>query len=842
MNAGAAVGAGARPSCCSSTIALDANCGGGGSSSSTRHRSTTATGRGGASASGSGEELERRFAAALRSEFEHFSEQLIGRLVQEFRPHGSKGEDCPGKPHSFYLPPLPSPPGPHDPECHLPPASANAAVDHVAEHNAACGAGSNDAHLPVSVLVAPFMLGAGPQPHLPREQCVMRQNEDIARLVQPAQQPLKLCGEVTTNCQDSTSDGMMPGCDASPMVFPVTGCNGGELAVAEAEGEDLVFNEDAPSPERLQRQNQVERVAPRSYRSLELSSYMSAMMARVEAEKHPIVRAVKVSRTEVTKALAALTHDPLHIFVKLYRDPMKELGFFVSSKCFSAVQSSVIIANTIYMGFDAEILLDNAFRRLEGEPETHWPATPEDAFIAFFMLEITLRVLVDGLNFVLGEEKTWNLVDLFLVVSSVFDRLGGVGSNLSVWRVLRVFRLVRLLKILRYIPLLDSLRTMAFGIVSCVVPLWWALVVICIITFAFVVFLMGGIGAHLGTLALGTGMSNEHTVMLHEKWGSMYKAWRCLFESTTGGVDWVQVALPLKEIHEGYYLVIALYIVFMTLGVMNILTSFFVDGAVKQTEQDREEDFKREQAHRVELVDMIRRMFFILDADRSGTVSIAELNFLMEEQKLERMFHTIGVPVCEVQNIFNLIDYDGAGEVDIDDFIDGILRVRGEARALDVQVVLSQTKKIMHMIKVCSADIDALHICLGGPPPPVSRLKEFLFQSMGDGPSLTRPKAASASKPTSSAVLPPVALDDDNHDAAMLPCLGPNPRSAGVAHEFRVPFAWEDCSGKGGCAVGGEVSQTACHPVQTPGDGSSAVGDGRCAAASHSASEPTYKI
>merc|ERR1719284_1508329 len=108
---------------------------------------------------------------------------------------------------------------------------------------------------------------------------------------------------------------------------------------------------------------------------------------------------------------------------------------------------------------------------------------------------------------------------------------------------------------------------------------------------------------------------------LDEKWGTMYKSMCILFEGISGGNDWSELAKELKDIGEAYYLCYALYIVFVTLGVLNIVTGFFVDGTMQASMSTREELVHLAQQKKTEKIQLIQELFEQLDTDQSGMLS-----------------------------------------------------------------------------------------------------------------------------------------------------------------------------------------------------------------------------
>merc|ERR1711861_96396 len=114
--------------------------------------------------------------------------------------------------------------------------------------------------------------------------------------------------------------------------------------------------------------------------------------------------------------------------------------------------------------------------------------------------------------------------------------------------------------------------------------------------------------------------------------GSVYRTIASLFEAVTGGNDWAGIAETMREVSEGYYCFFALYVVFVTLGVLNIVTVFFVDGTMQANVNAREEMLKQAQARKNAMVQLIGELFTQMDANHSGTLSYDELEAHLHEE------------------------------------------------------------------------------------------------------------------------------------------------------------------------------------------------------------------
>merc|ERR1719240_932519 len=130
----------------------------------------------------------------------------------------------------------------------------------------------------------------------------------------------------------------------------------------------------------------------------------------------------------------------------------------------------------------------------------------------------------------------------------------------------------------------------------------------------------------------------EQIIMLDVKFGSVYRTIASLFEGISGGNDWGGIAEEMRAVNEGLYVCFALYVVFVTLGVLNIVTGFFVDGTMQATVNAREEMLKAAQEKKNTMVQLVGELFTQLDENSSGTLSYDELESHLHDEALQEYF------------------------------------------------------------------------------------------------------------------------------------------------------------------------------------------------------------
>jgi len=58
--------------------------------------------------------------------------------------------------------------------------------------------------------------------------------------------------------------------------------------------------------------------------------------------------------------------------------------------------------------------------------------------------------------------------------------------------------------------------------------------------------------------------------------------------------------------------------------------------------------------------------------------------------------HSMGLETVEARGLFKLLDLDNSNSVNIDELISGCLRLKGQARAVDVATIIYENKRMMN--------------------------------------------------------------------------------------------------------------------------------------------------
>merc|ERR1719203_70401 len=96
----------------------------------------------------------------------------------------------------------------------------------------------------------------------------------------------------------------------------------------------------------------------------------------------------------------------------------------------------------------------------------------------------------------------------------------------------------------------------------------------------------------------------------------------------------------------------------------------------------------------------LNKLIGAVDDDNSGTITLDELTAALRDPQVAHRFELCGITVREVQLFFStLAAIMKAEELSIEDFTRGCLRMRGQASAMDMQIVYFQVTELVESMR-----------------------------------------------------------------------------------------------------------------------------------------------
>lgn len=323
-----------------------------------------------------------------------------------------------------------------------------------------------------------------------------------------------------------------------------------------------------------------------------------------------------------------------------------------------------------------------------------------------FACELVLNVAARGLQFFYGQDHTWNTFEAFLVIGSCTEMVArNFLSTNAVWirnfRMLRVFRVLRMMRVFKFAMGFRHLRLITLAVMQSTVPLFWAFTFLVFLLYLFSIIFLQGVTQYIETAVAGDIVVTD----LQKYFGSMSMALLTLFMSISGGVSWWDVASPLKEVSAFYLLMFVLFILVMIFAISNIITGIFVNDAVDMANWDKAIVQQLEKERTGEALKELKQLFNLADEDMDDSLSCRDLEKFLKRDEVKAVLVTLGLHISDSRSFFHLLDVDESGNVQIDEFVVGCLRLRGKAERLDFERMMFEHRRLLNKLQ---ADVSRL--------------------------------------------------------------------------------------------------------------------------------------
>lgn len=369
----------------------------------------------------------------------------------------------------------------------------------------------------------------------------------------------------------------------------------------------------------------------------------------------------------------------------------------VQSVYFNLLSLMVILSNTIYITLWADYELASPGVSVEPEQALEW------AFSAFYCLELAAKLAVHRFYFFLNEDWCWNTFDFLLVLLvllenciSAFSSVDPTGSvNIMFIRVLRLFKLARVLRIMRTFRFFRELRLMTECVVGSMMNAVWCVALLFIVKYIFALLIAQAIVGHWFDQG---GTEGPGAAMILQFYPSVSGIMVTLLQSTTSGLDWVDAFHALAPTGVVPQVLFIAFILVFTVSIWNIVTSVFVEKALKLAQPDLDaivmEQLSQEKSMFKSLVDFFSSIQGSEEVDDEEEISPAAFKQKVDDPKFRCYLSAHGIDVKNVKTFFSMLSTGSEG-VEIKRLAHACVRMKGFATSLDLQS-LGFESKLMH--------------------------------------------------------------------------------------------------------------------------------------------------
>jgi len=384
-------------------------------------------------------------------------------------------------------------------------------------------------------------------------------------------------------------------------------------------------------------------------------------------------------------------------------------GSFFESDLYEALLGGLVVMNVVsmaveleYEGYYTGYYLQ--FERMAQPPNEIWSPAAESIFFwlnfsfsILFLLDIILRIAFLRWNFF---RSVANWIDFSVVAFAMLELidLSELQLNATVLRLLRLIKVARAMRVIRLTKILESLYWMLKCVKASLDVLLWAMCLLGMIQCIAGMVISQLVRPYL----IDESIDPELRRQVFRYYGTFTKTIFTMSEIMFA--NWASPARVLVDnISDTWIVVIIIYRCIIGFAILNVVNAVFVQQTMKVAQSDHDFQLVQKQKQADAYCGKLREFFRTLDTSGDGLVDWEEFKVLLADPKLQAWMATLELEAYDMVHLFKMID-DGDGEISIDEFMDGAMRLRGLAKSIDV----AQTLACSHRIDV---KVDAV---LGG--------------------------------------------------------------------------------------------------------------------------------
>ncbi|CAE7506028.1 CACNA1I [Symbiodinium natans] len=398
----------------------------------------------------------------------------------------------------------------------------------------------------------------------------------------------------------------------------------------------------------------------------------------------------------------------------------------VRSKCFEWFSGSLILFNCIFIGWHTQMLASHAIEQtnLNMDPIVKTSAEVlilQVGFTMCFLVELLVRWKAEGLtDFFRSSDVVWNILDIVCVLIGIVDASAEIAMlvngleeqtplrGFTVMRVLRVVRIVRVVRVIRIMRFFRELRMMIFSTVNSLKSVVWVILFLFGLFYMFGVAFTSAVVSYLDTLEMRK-QSESATLQLH--FGTLDVSILTLYMAMSGGQNWHVYYDSLATMKGGEFwcLLYILYITFAMFAVVNIVTGVFVDTALQSSKNDREVVVQEELEQKHDYLRQLHQLFQAIDENSEGRITREVLQQAFKHETILAFFSHLKIDVPDATTLFDLLDFDQSGAIDLEEFLHGCYQLHGEATHLEAKMMQAEVRFMKENLVSLVEDMRKVH-------------------------------------------------------------------------------------------------------------------------------------
>lgn len=365
-----------------------------------------------------------------------------------------------------------------------------------------------------------------------------------------------------------------------------------------------------------------------------------------------------------------------------HRHKMQGLIYRIAeSNSFEAIIGFVIVLNAAIIGVNAEFDFEN-----DGAAGERFSLITTWFFAASYSIEFVIKLLAYGCKvYFMGQDRGSNFMDFCLTVVGVVEAFlltvaeAGTMKNAL---VLRMFRVVRFLRLLRMVRAFRQLQLFMAALLDAFKVVIWGILLTMLVIYMAAVY----------TKTLMEGHLDDKNA--RDSWGSLSVAMYSYFRITTLD-DWAEVTEPVLKVYPYMSVFFIIFICITAFAFINVMTAVVVESVLARALANNAEAESKASEELKAAIRSIYEAFSHADLDNDQMLSRAEFHAGLSNHNIKRALLNAEISLEDVDELFDVLDHQGTGQLTLEEFMEGCLRGRGVAKGKDLLLVACDLRRYM---------------------------------------------------------------------------------------------------------------------------------------------------
>jgi len=318
-------------------------------------------------------------------------------------------------------------------------------------------------------------------------------------------------------------------------------------------------------------------------------------------------------------------------------------------------------------------------------------------FGVLFFTEVVLKITCFSCQYFCN---IWNWLDFVCVLAFVLDKVAGalLPNRTRALRLLRLMRLCRLVRVIRNLESLDVLFVMVTAIKEMSMVLLWAVALLTVIFMACALLLTETLHSTYFKDMQSSSMSADELAThqkMFEYFGTTSRCLLSMFELALA--NWPPVTrLLAEEFSEWFMLVCVAHKLVIGFAVIGVINGVIMQETFKVAATDDMIMVRQKKQAKATLSRKMHKLFEALDHDDNGQLDYGEFEIIASQPEVKLWLGSMDIETVDLETLFRLVDLDLDGTISPQELCEGMSRLKGAARSIDI-VALREDFKMMKL-------------------------------------------------------------------------------------------------------------------------------------------------